>query len=59
MKKKKYKLDELLEGINEENLHKEVFTGEDVGREWPKDDTGLESGQKKYQDEKNVSKERQ
>ena len=48
MKKKKYKLDELLEGITDENLHKEIFTSEDVGREWPKGDTRLESGQKKY-----------
>ncbi|MBK3518731.1 hypothetical protein [Carboxylicivirga marina] len=58
MPKKKYKLDKLLEGITDENLHEEIFTGEDVGREWPKDDTGLESGLKKYQDEKNVSKKR-
>jgi predicted RNase H-like HicB family nuclease len=39
MKKKKYKLDELLAGINDENIHEEIFTGEDVGREWPKDET--------------------
>ncbi len=38
MKKKKYKLDELLEGINEENLHEEIFSGEDVGRECPEDE---------------------
>jgi hypothetical protein len=56
MIKKKYILDELFEGITDENLHKEIFTVEDVGREWPKDDTELGSGQKKYQDEKNVSK---
>ncbi len=43
MKKKKYKLDELLEGITDENLHKEIFTGEDVGHEWPKDDAGVPS----------------
>jgi predicted RNase H-like HicB family nuclease len=36
MKEKKYKLDEILKGINDENLHNEIFTGEDVVRELPK-----------------------
>lgn len=29
----KYTVKELLEGINEENLHGEIYFGEDVGRE--------------------------
>ncbi|WP_321514946.1 hypothetical protein [Marinifilum fragile] len=42
MKKKKYQLDELLEGINEENLHGELFSGEDAGHEWPKEGMDLQ-----------------
>ncbi|MBI9063685.1 MAG: hypothetical protein JEZ14_17010 [Marinilabiliaceae bacterium] len=40
MKKKKQKLDDLLKGINKKNLHEEIFNDEDVGREWPADETG-------------------
>lgn len=32
-KREKYTLEELLEGINEENRHKEFDWGEDVGKE--------------------------
>ena len=37
-KRKKYKLNELLDGINKENLHDEILTGKDVGEEWPTDE---------------------
>nr|WP_319400891.1 hypothetical protein [uncultured Carboxylicivirga sp.] len=38
MKKKKYKLNELLEGINENNLHPEIITGPNVGKEITKEE---------------------
>nr|WP_321454212.1 hypothetical protein [uncultured Carboxylicivirga sp.] len=38
MKKKKYKLNELLEGINENNLHPEITTGPNVGKEITKEE---------------------
>jgi len=39
MKKKKYNLNELLEEVNENNLHEEILNDENVGREWPKGET--------------------
>lgn len=41
MKQIKYKLNELLDGINDKNLHKEIVTDEFVGREWPIDEMDL------------------
>ncbi len=32
-KRKKYELEQLLEGINESNLHGEILTGDSVGKE--------------------------
>jgi len=45
MEKKKHNLDELLEGINEKNRHEEIFTGENVGREWPRDKSEIPSNE--------------
>ena len=54
MTKKKHKLDELLEGINDENLHKEILTGEDVGREWSKGDADVPSKEEYEKAEKRM-----
>ncbi len=37
MKKKKYNLNELMNGINENNLHGELLAGESIGKEFPSD----------------------
>ncbi|WP_430813991.1 hypothetical protein [Carboxylicivirga sp. RSCT41] len=54
MRKKKHKLNELLEGINDENLHKEIYTGEDTGREWPKDNADVPSKEEYEKAEKRM-----
>lgn len=47
MKKKKYNLDELLKNVTDENLHGEIFTEGNVGKELPQDN--LENQKPKLQ----------